>query len=47
LDITQKYIDDLLETISADLLNKKETALNSLDTMVQTLCTEVETKLSI
>jgi F0F1-type ATP synthase membrane subunit b/b' len=47
LDISQKYIDSLLETISSDLLNKKETALASLDTSVQALCTEVETKLSI
>ena len=47
LDISQKYIDSLLETISIDLLNKKKTALNSLDTIVQSLCTEVETKLSI
>merc|ERR1711957_360078 len=47
LDISQKYIDSLLETISGDLLNKKKTALDSLDTSVQVLCTEVETKLSI
>ena len=47
LDISQKYIDTLLETISSDLLNKKKTALDSLDTSVQALCTEVETKLSI
>jgi len=40
-------IDSLLETISSDLLNKKTTALASLDTSVQALCTEVETKLSI
>jgi len=47
LDISQKYIDSLLETISSDLLNKKKTALDSLDASVQALCTEVETKLSI
>ena len=47
LDISQKYIDNLLETISDDLLNKKKTALDSLDSIVQTLCTEVENKLSI
>ena len=47
LDISQKYIDSLLETISSDLLNKKKTALESLDTSVQALCAEVETKLSI
>ena len=47
VNISQKYIDSLLETISSDLLNKKKTALDSLDTSVQLLCTEVETKLSI
>ena len=47
LDTSQKYIDGLLETISSDLLNKKKTALDSLDTSVQALCTEVESKLSI
>ena len=47
LDISQKYIDNLLEVISTDLLNKKKTALDSLDTIVQSLCVEVESKLSI
>ena len=47
LDISQKYIDNLLEVISTDLLNKKKTALDSLDTIVQSLCIEVESKLSI
>ena len=47
LNISQKYINSLLETISSDLLNKKETSLNSLDTIVQSLCTEVENKLSL
>lgn len=47
LNISQKYIDNLLEVISTDLLNKKKTALDSLDTIVQSLCVEVESKLSI
>ena len=47
LDISQKYINSLLETISSDLLNKKKSALDSLDSSVQTLCNEVEIKLSI
>jgi hypothetical protein len=47
LDISQKYIDNLLTVASSNLLDKKETALDSLDTSVQALCTEVETKLSI
>ena len=47
LNISQKYIDNLLDTIAKDLLNKKNTALNSLDTIVQSLCSEIETRLSI
>jgi len=47
LNISQKYIDDLLETITEDLLDKKSIALNSLDTIVQSLCIEIETRLSI
>ena len=47
LNISQKYIDNLLEVISNDLTNQKETALNNLDTIVQSLCIEVERKLSI
>jgi F-type H+-transporting ATPase subunit b len=47
LDIAQKSIDNLLEVISIDLTNQKETALNNLDTIVQSLCVEVESKLSI
>ena len=47
LNISQKYIDNLLETITEDLLDKKNTALNSLDTIVQSLCVEIETRLSI
>jgi len=47
LDISQKYIDSLLETISSDLLSRKKSALENLDTSVQVLCTQVETKLSI
>lgn len=47
LDIYQKDIDNLLEVISNDLTNEKELALNNLDTIVQSLCVEVETKLSI
>lgn len=47
LGISQKYINSLLETISSDLINEKKSALDSLDTSVQALCNEVETKLSI
>jgi len=47
LDISQKYIDNLLDTITKDLIAKKETTLNSLDKIVQSLCTTIETQLSI
>ena len=47
LNISQSYIDDLLDSIIDDLLAKKNTALNSLETIVQSLCSEIETRLSI
>jgi F-type H+-transporting ATPase subunit b len=47
LNISQKYIDNLLDNITADLLDKKNTALNNLDAIVQSLCVEIETRLSI
>ena len=47
LNISQKYIDNLLDTITKDLINKKNVALNSLDEIVQSLCVDIETRLSI
>jgi len=47
LNISQKYIDNLLDTITKDLLTKRDTALNSLDEIVQSLCVDIETRLSI
>ena len=47
LNISQKYIDNLLDTTTRDLVNKKNIALNSLDNIVQSLCLEIENKLSI
>ena len=47
LNISQNYIDDLLDIIQKDLLNKKNLALNSLDEIVQSLCADIETRLSI
>ena len=47
LNISQKYIDNLLDTITKDLLAKKEVALNSLDDIVQSLCASIETRLAI
>ena len=47
LNISQKSIDNLLDTITKDLFDKKNTAVNSLVNIVQSLCLEIETKLSI
>ncbi len=47
LNISQKYIDNLLDTITKDLLAKKDIALNSLDDIVQSLCVNIETRLAI
>jgi len=47
LNTSQKYIDNLLDTMTKDLSNKKDISLNSLEKIVQSLCLEIETKLSI
>jgi len=47
LNISQKYIDNLLDTIIKDLLAKRNIALNSLDDIVQSLCIDVETRLAL
>jgi F-type H+-transporting ATPase subunit b len=47
VNISQKYIDGLLDNITKDLLNKKEIALNNLDEIVQSLATNIETRLAI
>ena len=47
LNTSQKSIDNLLDTITKDLLAKKDIALNSLDEIVKSLCVDIETRLSI
>ena len=47
LNISQKYIDNLLDTINKDLFAKKDIALNNLDDIVKSLCGDIETRLSI
>ena len=47
VNISQKYIDNLLDTITQDLLTKKEIALNNLDEIVQSLYINIENKLAI
>jgi F-type H+-transporting ATPase subunit b len=45
--ISQIYIDNLLDTITKDLLSKKNIAITSLDNTIQSLCFNIETRLSI
>ena len=47
VNISQKYIDNLLDTITKDLFAKKEIALNNLDEIVQSLLVDIETKLAV
>jgi hypothetical protein len=47
LNISQKYIDNLLESITNEFLTKKESVLNNLGSEIQTLTTEIENKLSV
>lgn len=47
LNTSQKYIDNLLDTIQKDLISKKNIALNSLEDIVQSLCKDIEARLSI
>jgi len=47
VNISQKYIDSLLDNITKDLLSKKEIALNNLDEIVQSLAANIETRLAI
>ena len=47
LDISQKYIDNLLDDITKDLLVKKDIAINSLNEIVKPLCETLETQLAI
>jgi F-type H+-transporting ATPase subunit b len=47
LNTSQKFIDNLLDTIQKDLISKKNIALNSLEDIVQSLCKDIETRLSI
>ena len=47
LNISQKYIDNLLDTIITDFEDKKNKSLNELDEIVQSLCTDIEKRLSI
>ena len=45
--ISQKYLDNLLDTITSDFEDKKTSALNNLEDSVKSLCDNINTKLSI
>lgn len=45
--ISQKYLDNLLDTITSDFEDKKTSALNNLEDSVKSLCDDINTKLSI
>ena len=47
LNISQKYIDNLLDNIQKDLLAKKDMAMNDLDEIVPALSAYINARLSI
>jgi F-type H+-transporting ATPase subunit b len=47
LNISQKYIDNLLDNITQEFLVKKESIINNLDDQIDVLTTQIESKLSI
>ena len=47
LDVSQKYLDTLLDNILEDLMNRNAIALDNLDNNVEFLCDKIQTKLSI
>ena len=47
INISQKYIDNLLTTITTDFENKKSLALDNLEDSVQSLCNDINMRLSI
>lgn len=47
INISQKYLDNLLTTITTDFEGKKTSALSNLEESVQSLCDDINTRLSI
>ena len=47
INISQKYLDNLLDTITNDFESRKTLALNNLEQSVQSLCNDINIKLSI
>mgnify|MGYP006096412499 CR=1 FL=1 len=44
LDISQKYIDSLLDKVTIDFNNKKDDVLNNLDNQIKLLTSQIEKK---
>ena len=47
INISQKYLDNLLDTVTNDFDSRKSSALNNLEESVKSLCEDINTKLSI
>ena len=47
INISQKYLDSLLNTVNSDFESRKTLALSNLEESVQSLCDDINTKLSI
>lgn len=47
LKTSQTYLDDFLNTTITELLDEKDRIMNDLNTIVQSLCLDIETRLSI
>lgn len=47
INISQKYLDNLLDTITNDFESRKTSALNNLEESVQSLCNDINRRLSI
>jgi len=47
INISQTYLDELLDTVTDDFKSKRTEALNNLEESVQSLCDDINTKLSL
>jgi len=47
INISQTYLDELLDTVTDDFKSKRTEALNNLEESVRSLCDDINTKLSL
>lgn len=47
IDMSQKYLDSLLNTVTRDFEDKKIAALNNLEDSVQSLCEDINKRLAL